>query len=56
MVPYGPVTVPMWGAPAVAPGRLGVRMIRMSREEWVSYYPTAAPGRTTPDSYANTTA
>ncbi|WP_030921317.1 hypothetical protein [Streptosporangium amethystogenes] len=56
LVPYGPVTIPMWVAPAVALGWLGVKMIRMSREEWISYYPTAAPGRTTPDSYANTTA
>ena len=56
VVPYGPVTIPMWVAPAVALGRLGVKMLRMSREEWISYYPTAAPGRTTPDSYANTTA
>ncbi|WP_329092590.1 MULTISPECIES: hypothetical protein [unclassified Streptosporangium] len=56
LVPYGPVTIPMWGAPAVALGWLGVKMIRMSREEWIAYYPTAAPGRTTPDSYANTTA
>ncbi|GAA3420618.1 hypothetical protein [Streptosporangium vulgare] len=56
VVPYGPVTIPMWIAPAVALGWLGVKMLRMSREEWISYYPTAAPGRTTPDSYANTTA
>lgn len=56
VIPYGPATVVMWGAPAVALGRLGVAMLRMSREEWISYYPTAAPGRTTPDSYANTTA
>ncbi|MFI6454794.1 hypothetical protein ACIBF6_24910 [Streptosporangium amethystogenes] len=56
LVPYGPVTVPMWVAPAVALGWLGVKMIRMSREEWISYYPTVTPGRTTPDSYANTTA
>ncbi|MFF5107986.1 hypothetical protein [Streptosporangium sp. NPDC000509] len=56
VVPYGPVTIPMWIAPAVALGHLGVKMLRMSREEWISYYPTAAPGRTTPDSYANTTA
>ncbi|MGC5011251.1 hypothetical protein ACLQ2R_10845 [Streptosporangium sp. DT93] len=26
------------------------------REEWVSSYPINRPGRTTPDSYANTTA
>ncbi|MFF3439641.1 hypothetical protein [Streptosporangium sp. NPDC002721] len=56
VVPYGPATIPLWVAPAVALGRLGVRMLRMSREEWISYYPTVAPGRTTPDSYANTTA
>ncbi|MGS2643557.1 hypothetical protein [Streptosporangium sp. LJ11] len=53
---YGPVTVPFWAATAGAVGWVGVRMLRMSREEWISYYPTAAPGRTTPDSYANTTA
>ncbi|GGP78817.1 hypothetical protein [Streptosporangium pseudovulgare] len=56
LVEYGPVTVVLWAAPVVALGSLGVKMLRMSREEWVSYYPTAAPGRTTPDSYANTTA
>jgi hypothetical protein len=56
LVPYGPVTIVMWGAAAVALGSLGVRMLRMSREEWISHYPTTAPGRTTPDSYANTTA
>ena len=56
LVPYGPVTVAAWSAAAVAVGWLGIRMLRMSREEWISYYPTAVPGRTTPDSYANTTA
>lgn len=56
VIPYGPVTVVMWAAPAVALGSLGVKMIRMDRREWISHYPTAAPGRTTPDSYANTTA
>ncbi len=53
---YGPVTAPFWAATAGTVGWVGVRMLRMSREEWISYYPTAAPGRTTPDSYANTTA
>lgn len=56
VVPYGPASVVLWGACAVAIGSLGVRVLRMSRTEWVSYYPTDAPGRTTPDSYANTTA
>lgn len=56
LVPYGPATVVMWAVPVVALGSLGIRMLRMDREEWISYYPTAAPGRTTPDSYANTTA
>ncbi|MFD0889611.1 hypothetical protein ACFQ08_34170 [Streptosporangium algeriense] len=56
VVPYGPASVALWGACAVAIGSLGVRMLRMSRAEWVSHYPTDAPGRTTPDSYANTTA
>ncbi|MFC4059650.1 hypothetical protein ACFOWE_15200 [Planomonospora corallina] len=53
---YGPLTIPFWVAPVVALGSVGVRLLRMSREEWISYYPTAAPGRTTPDSYAKTTA
>ncbi|WP_436757154.1 hypothetical protein [Streptosporangium sp. V21-05] len=53
---YGPVTVPFWAATTAALGWVGVKTLRMSREEWISYYPTAAPGRTTPDSYANTTA
>ncbi|GAA3145985.1 hypothetical protein GCM10010466_41260 [Planomonospora alba] len=55
-VPYGPLTIPFWVAPVVALGSVGVRFLRMGREEWVSHYPTAAPGRTTPDSYAKTTA
>ncbi|GAA4044100.1 hypothetical protein [Nonomuraea soli] len=52
-VPYGPATVPMWTAPVVAIGWIGVRILRMSDEAWASFY---APGRTTPASYAKTTA
>ncbi|WP_433254926.1 hypothetical protein ACQPYK_13715 [Streptosporangium sp. CA-135522] len=55
-VPYGPATIAFWAAPVIGLGSVGVRFLRMSDEEWISYYPTAAPGRTTPDSYANTTA
>ncbi|GGS64076.1 hypothetical protein GCM10010156_23930 [Planobispora rosea] len=45
-VPYGPATVVLWGIPVIALGRLGVKMLRMSREEWISYYPAA---RTAPE-------
>jgi hypothetical protein len=55
-VPYGPLILVFWGAPAIALGWVGVKILRMGDEAWASYYPTAAPGRTTPDSYANTTA
>jgi hypothetical protein len=55
-VPYGPMFIPFWGAPAVALGYLGVKVLKMGNEKWISYYPSAAPGVTTPDSYANTTA
>lgn len=55
-VAYGPATVPLWAAPVVALGYLGVKVLKMSDEKWISYYPSAAPGATTPDSYANTTA
>ncbi|MEV7009422.1 hypothetical protein [Streptosporangium sp. NPDC051022] len=54
-IPYGPITVVLWACPAIALGSLGVKMLRMSREEWVSYYPAAA-GLNAPGSYANTTA
>ncbi|MEV8630404.1 hypothetical protein AB0395_01990 [Streptosporangium sp. NPDC051023] len=56
MIPYGPITVVMWGASAIALGSLGVKMLRMSRDEWVSYYPTATPAASAPGPYANTTA
>ncbi|MEO3857627.1 hypothetical protein [Acrocarpospora sp. B8E8] len=56
LAPYGPLTVPLWAAPVAAFGYLGVKVLRMTDAEWVSYYPSAAPGVTTPDSYANTTA
>ncbi|WP_433254929.1 hypothetical protein ACQPYK_13720 [Streptosporangium sp. CA-135522] len=42
-IPYGPATVAMWAVPAVALGSLGLKMLRMSREEWISFYPAAAP-------------
>ncbi|GGK45835.1 hypothetical protein Ppa06_01840 [Planomonospora parontospora subsp. parontospora] len=41
-VGYGPATVVLWGIPVAALGALGVRMLRMSRDEWISYYPTAS--------------
>ncbi|GAA3119591.1 hypothetical protein [Streptosporangium carneum] len=53
VLPYGPTTIVMWALPAVALGSLGVKMLRMSREEWVSHYPSAAHG---PAPSANTTA
>lgn len=52
---YGPVTVVTWGVPVIAFGYWGVKILRMSDADWISFYPTA-PGVTTPDSYANTTA
>lgn len=55
-VPYGPLILPFWYAPVVALGWVGVKILRMGDEAWASYYAMAAPGRTTPDSYANTTA
>ncbi|WP_214109337.1 hypothetical protein [Acrocarpospora catenulata] len=55
-VEYGPATVLLWGLPVAGFGYLGVKVLRMSREEWISNYPSAAPGVTTPDSYAKTTA
>ncbi|GIH94496.1 hypothetical protein ACFFMN_18875 [Planobispora siamensis] len=45
-VPYGPVTVVLWSIPVIALGSLGVKMLRMSREEWISHYPVA---RTAPE-------
>jgi len=55
-VPYSPLTIPFWGAPVIAMGYLGLKVLRMTNSEWASYYPSADPGVTTPDSYANTTA
>ncbi|MEU7891853.1 DUF4386 family protein [Nonomuraea sp. NPDC049152] len=55
-VPYGPLTVPFWSAPVLALGWAGLKVLRMGDAAWASYYPMAAPGLTTPDSYANTTA
>lgn len=52
-VSYGPATVPLWWAPVVAMGWIGVRILRMGDEAWSALY---APGRTTPASYAKTTA
>ncbi|MEV5409313.1 hypothetical protein AB0K60_10830 [Thermopolyspora sp. NPDC052614] len=57
VVPYGPVTVFFWAVPVIALGAVGVRVLRMGDAAWAAYYPAVpAPGRTTPDSYANTTA
>ncbi|MDF5755704.1 hypothetical protein [Spongiactinospora sp. TRM90649] len=62
LVPYGPLTIPFWVAPAVALGAVGVRILRMTAEEWAAGYPVALrdpatpvdpvaePGRTTPAS------
>ncbi|WP_327086208.1 hypothetical protein OIE66_28200 [Nonomuraea sp. NBC_01738] len=55
-VPYGPATVAFWALPVVALGHTGIRILRMGDDAWAAYYPMVAPGRTTPDSYANTTA
>ncbi|MEV0587933.1 hypothetical protein [Nonomuraea sp. NPDC050310] len=52
-VPYGPAMVPMWWLPVVAVGYVGMKILRMSDEDWAGFY---APGRTTPASYAKTTA
>ncbi|MEV0974162.1 hypothetical protein [Microtetraspora glauca] len=54
-VPYGPLTIPFWALPVVALGAVGLKVLRMGDDAWAAYYP-AAPGVTTPDSYANTTA
>ncbi|WP_405084447.1 hypothetical protein [Microbispora sp. NBC_01389] len=35
---------------------VGAAVLRMGDARWASYYPSADPGVTTPDSYANTTA
>ncbi|MFF4778442.1 hypothetical protein [Microtetraspora fusca] len=54
-VPYGPITVLFWALPVVALGAFGLKVLRMGDDAWAAYYP-AAPGVTTPDSYAKTTA
>ncbi|GES03810.1 hypothetical protein Acor_58760 [Acrocarpospora corrugata] len=56
LIPYGPVLIPFWAAPVAGFGYLGVKVLKMTDAEWISYYPSAAPGVTTPDSYAKTTA
>ncbi|MEV6984650.1 hypothetical protein AB0M95_25795 [Sphaerisporangium sp. NPDC051017] len=55
VVEYGPASLLWSGGNLVVLGYLGVKVLRLGNEGWASYYP-AAPGRTTPDSYANTTA
>ncbi|GLW97060.1 hypothetical protein [Microtetraspora sp. NBRC 16547] len=55
-VPYGPLTIAFWGLPVVALGAFGLKVLRMGDDAWAAYYPAAAPGVTTPDSYAKTTA
>ncbi|MEU0568621.1 hypothetical protein ABZ297_25030 [Nonomuraea sp. NPDC005983] len=55
-VPYGPLTAAFWTVPVAALGWTGLKILRMGDEAWASYYPATAPGLTTPDSYANTTA
>ncbi|GAA3445496.1 hypothetical protein [Planomonospora venezuelensis] len=50
-VAYGPATVVFWGIPVISLGYLGVKMLKMSREEWISHYPAARtaqePAKTT---------
>ncbi|GAA0394898.1 hypothetical protein GCM10009530_53020 [Microbispora corallina] len=41
-VPYGPATVVLWTLPLVALGSIGLRILRMSDADWISYYPSAA--------------
>ncbi|RCG28189.1 hypothetical protein DQ384_23870 [Sphaerisporangium album] len=53
---YGPSSLVWSGGNLLVLGYLGVKVLRLGDEGWASYYPAAAPGRTTPDSYANTTA
>ncbi|GAA3125969.1 MULTISPECIES: hypothetical protein [Nonomuraea] len=38
LVSYGPLTVPLWAAPAVALGFLGLKVLRMGDDEWAAYY------------------
>ncbi|WP_432932060.1 hypothetical protein ACQPZZ_13510 [Microbispora sp. CA-135349] len=53
---YGPLAFVWGGGNIVVLGYLGLKVLRMSNAQWASYYPSADPGVTTPDSYANTTA
>ncbi|WP_327044909.1 hypothetical protein OG320_24640 [Microbispora sp. NBC_01189] len=53
---YGPVSLVWSGGNMLLLGYLGLRVLRMGDAGWASYYPSADPGVTTPDSYANTTA
>jgi hypothetical protein len=56
---YGPVALVWSGGNLLVLGYLGLKVLRMDNARWASYYPAhlaSAPGRTTPDSYANTTA
>ncbi|MEU6997445.1 hypothetical protein [Nonomuraea sp. NPDC046570] len=54
-ISYGPQMIPFWALPVLPLTLIGVRVLRMGDEAWAALYATA-PGRTTPDSYANTTA
>jgi hypothetical protein len=38
-LPYGPAIVPLWVSQAVGIGSIGVRVLRMDRVTWASYYP-----------------
>ncbi|GGO72869.1 hypothetical protein [Nonomuraea cavernae] len=51
-VPYGPLMVPLWALPALALGALGVRVLRMSDDDWMAYYPVPAPRAATAGSSA----
>ncbi|GIH71074.1 hypothetical protein [Sphaerimonospora thailandensis] len=57
---YGPLSLLWSGGNLLVLGYLGLRVLRMSDAEWAAHYPkgypSADPGATTPDSYANTTA
>ncbi|GAA3822057.1 hypothetical protein GCM10022226_48060 [Sphaerisporangium flaviroseum] len=56
VTPYGPLSLLWSGGNLVVLGYLALKVLRMGNESWNSYYPASTPGRTTPDSYANTTA
>ncbi|MER7506312.1 hypothetical protein AB0L05_30365 [Nonomuraea pusilla] len=42
-VPYGPVTVLVWTLPTIGLGWIGLRILRMDRAAWASYYPVESP-------------